>query len=198
MTFLANYYNMTIHNFKPPKSDESGEYEDGYEVEGEDQEDEGRAYMLEINPHYSNPSPTDRLNMIDARWVDTITGLFIDVTAVRKNDSAPEPGTLSCKDGHHYRDSDIFPLRESIFEGQVVKIPYAYSEILLEEYGEKALTRTSFNGWVEFYSACQRQPININNSHKWNQETLVWEPFNPIRKFAPPSPARPRLGSPLK
>ena len=72
--FLASYYNMTIHNFKK------------------------RNYLLEVNPKYTDNSYEDYLNVIDARWIDTETGLFIDITAVR-----PRPGkknVLCSKDQH--------------------------------------------------------------------------------------------------
>lgn len=62
--------------------------------------------MLEINPHYINPAQTDKLNVIDARWIDTENGLFIDITTARYNHSHPAgPGMLICKDGHEYRVS---------------------------------------------------------------------------------------------
>jgi hypothetical protein len=65
---------------------------------------EGRDYMMEVNPHYANREQTDRLNVIDARWVDTTSGLFIDVTTARYNWTHPAgEGMLSCKDGHEYR-----------------------------------------------------------------------------------------------
>ena len=72
--FLASYYNMTIHTFKK------------------------RNYLLEVNPKYTDDSYEDYLNVIDARWIDTETGLFIDITAVR-----PRPGkknVLCSKDQH--------------------------------------------------------------------------------------------------
>ena len=80
--FLANYYNMTIHKYVTPKVPE------------------GRKYMMEINPNYINGSITDRLNVIDGRWIDTITGVFIDITTVRPKKG--EPGLLGCKDRHNY------------------------------------------------------------------------------------------------
>lgn len=43
------------------------------------------------------------------------------------------------------QENDIFPLRDSFFEGIHVKIPFAYGSLLEEEYGEKALTLTVFN-----------------------------------------------------
>ena len=87
ITFLAKYYNMTEYHFTLP------------DIPG------GRNYLLEINPHYTIRGPQDKLNVIDARWVDTDTGLFIDISTVRKNYTAIAEGTkgaLMCKDKHHY------------------------------------------------------------------------------------------------
>lgn len=83
MAFLASYYNMTIHTVRTTHAPQ------------------GKNYMLEINPKYVNPSPTDELNTIDARWIDTLTGVFIDVTAVHPKRT--RPGLMYCKDNHIYR-----------------------------------------------------------------------------------------------
>ncbi|KAH0562844.1 hypothetical protein GP486_002531 [Trichoglossum hirsutum] len=130
MRYLANYYNMSVHR-----------YEDADSPDGKD-------FLLEINPNYVNRDRSDRHNVIDARWVDTTTGLFADITVVARNHSHPTKGMLSCKDGHDYLESSIFPLRDSTFEGIPVKIPYAYVGILAEEYGKQSLTRTKFAGYV--------------------------------------------------
>lgn len=134
--FLSEYYNMTKHHFDIPG------------VKG------GRSYLLEINPYYVVKSTKDKLNAIDGRWIDMSSGLFIDITAVRKDDekrAKGEPGALMCKDKHHYDESQIFPLRESYFEGVPVKIPYAYTELLEEEYDANSLTRTLFKGCIHVY-----------------------------------------------
>ena len=49
-----------------------------------------------------------------------------------------------CKDKHHYLEKDLFPLRDSIFEGIPVKIPYEYTWLLTEEYGKKSMTLTTY------------------------------------------------------
>ena len=86
MHYLASYYNMSVFHYKTPRIPE------------------GRDYMLEVNPHYVNREQTDKLNVIDARWVDTTSGLFIDITTARYNYTHPAgAGMLSCKDGHEYR-----------------------------------------------------------------------------------------------
>ncbi|KAL9598403.1 MAG: hypothetical protein Q9179_003931 [Wetmoreana sp. 5 TL-2023] len=105
---------------------------------------QGKNYMLEINPKWVDGSPDDELNQIDARWIDMLSGVFIDITAVRRK--RKQAGILFCKDRHRYREADLFPLRDSIFEGRPVKIPYNYAELLQEEYGRVSLTRTRFAG----------------------------------------------------
>lgn len=84
--FLATYYNMSVFHYKTPRIPE------------------GRDYMLEVNPHFENREQTDLLNKIDARWIDTTSGLFIDITAARYNLTHPAGvGMMSCKDGHEFR-----------------------------------------------------------------------------------------------
>ena len=87
ITFLAKYYNMTEYHYDIP------------EVNG------GRTYLLEVNPRYTTPGTEDKLNVIDARWIDTDTGLFIDISTVRANLTARAEGiqgALMVKDKHHY------------------------------------------------------------------------------------------------
>nr|XP_001398851.2 Zn(II)2Cys6 transcription factor [Aspergillus niger CBS 513.88] len=141
--FLADYYNMTEHHF---------------EISGVDG---GRTYLLEINPNYVVRSTDDKLNVIDARWIDTSSGLFIDITAVRKDDERREkdrePGALMCKDGHRFDETEIFPLRNSYFEDVPVKIPFEYVRLLKKEYGSKSMTASVFQGY------------------HFNQQTQVWD-----------------------
>jgi len=87
VAFLAKYYNMTEYHYKLPG------------VKG------GRNFLLEINPRYTVGGVEDTLNVIDARWIDTDTGLFIDITTVRTDwfaRSKGVKGALICKDKHHY------------------------------------------------------------------------------------------------
>ena len=105
--FLARYYNMTEYHFSLPGLSS------------------GRNYLLEINPHYMIRGTEDKLNVIDARWIDTGTGLFIDISTIRKNWTAIEDGVegaLMCKDKHHYfvsinaafRASEEVPLKRGV------------------------------------------------------------------------------------
>ncbi|KAF3051279.1 hypothetical protein E8E11_010872 [Didymella keratinophila] len=133
--------------------------------------DEGKKYLLEVNPHFLDSSTGDTHNRIDARWIDTSTGLFIDITTVHPvpADSAteverakhkfflahsdahdsplPDPDEMYTKDTHLYTTAALFPLRESTLEGTPVFVPYAYEQLLIEEYGPQALTETWFNSY---------------------------------------------------
>ena len=81
--FLASYYNMTIHSYRK------------------------RDYLLEVNPKYTDPSYEDYLNVIDARWIDIDTGLFIDITAVRPHYEKPD--VICSKDKHEENVSSGHP-----------------------------------------------------------------------------------------
>jgi len=165
MHFLALNYNMSMYHYHLPNIPE------------------GRDYMLEVNPAYVNGDVKDKLNMIDARWIDTETGLFIDITTIRVNHTARAlgiAGALMCKDKHHYLEKDIFPLRESIFEDTPVKVPFDYAWLLEEEYHKKSLTN-----------------INFEN-HRFNTETLVWEPVKKPKSLNKGARRRPRPGRPPK
>lgn len=85
MHFLASYYNMTIHTVRTTHAPQ------------------GKNYMMEINPKWVDGDPEDTLNQIDGRWIDMLSGVFIDITAVRRK--RKHPGRLFCKDRHEYRVS---------------------------------------------------------------------------------------------
>ena len=86
------------------------------------------------------------MNVIDARWIDVRNGLYIDITGLSQVDPINQPGVWKCKNLHEYRVVDLFPLRDTSFEGVPVSVPYAYEKILKEEYQPKALVLTDFEG----------------------------------------------------
>ncbi len=46
------------------------------------------------------------------------------------------------------QEKDIYPLRDSFFEGFPVKIPFEYGWLLEEEYGRTALTVTQYQQYA--------------------------------------------------
>jgi hypothetical protein len=106
-----------------------------------------RQYLLDVNPWIWQRDRGDGMNIIDARWIDVQNGLFIDITGLSETHPDSKPGVWSCKNYHKYRVTDLYPMRESVFEGVSAKVPYAYDKILIKEYKEKALVDTEFEGY---------------------------------------------------
>ncbi|KAJ3255447.1 hypothetical protein HK103_006264 [Boothiomyces macroporosus] len=85
-------------------------------------------YLFEINPHFRIRTP-QKQNKIDARFIDTRNGYFIDITGVSLiND------TIACKTPHSYQIDDIFPLVRTSFEGVPAWRPNNFEKILKQEY----------------------------------------------------------------
>ncbi|KAI9767929.1 MAG: hypothetical protein M1835_006967 [Candelina submexicana] len=105
-----------------------------------------REYLLDVNPWIMERERGDGDNVIDARWIDTHNGLFIDITGLSETHPDVQPGVWSCKNYHRYRTKDLYPLRESTYEGVPAMIPYSYDQILIEEYEPKALVLTEYEG----------------------------------------------------
>jgi hypothetical protein len=105
-----------------------------------------RDYLLDVNPWSRERERGDGMNIIDARWIDVRNGLYIDITGLSEIHPDQQPGVWSCKNYHRYSTSDLYPMRESTYEGVPAKIPYAYDKILQEEYQYKALVLAEYEG----------------------------------------------------
>ncbi|KNG50358.1 mannosylphosphate transferase [Stemphylium lycopersici] len=115
-----------------------------------------REYLLDVNPWIWERERGDGANIIDARWIDMRNGLFIDITGLAETHPDDRPGEWVCKNYHRYQTTELYPMRETMFEGVVAKVPYNYDKILVDEYKEKALTVTEFHG------------------HRWDAEKREW------------------------
>ncbi|CAK7222062.1 mannosyltransferase [Sporothrix bragantina] len=139
--YLGKHYNRTLHTYRY-HDDETGE-------------DLVKEYLLDINPNHGLPRG-DGLNIIDARWIDTSNGMFIDITGLAEREPKRNPGIWSCKNFHRYRTRELYPMRETEFEGVPATIPYSFDKILTDEYGTKSLVATQWEG------------------HTWNHEVKEW------------------------
>ncbi|KAF2250505.1 hypothetical protein BU26DRAFT_562485 [Trematosphaeria pertusa] len=128
LAFLGERYNQTHHKY----------VSDDGSVK--------REYLLDVNPMARERERGDGMNIIDARWIDLRNGLFIDITGLSETHPDTAPGVWSCKNYHRYHTSDLYPMRETVFEGVIAKVPYSYDKILIQEYQEKALVVTEFQG----------------------------------------------------
>jgi hypothetical protein len=109
---------------------------------------EPRDYFLDVNPYWQERVYGDGANFIDARFIDTRNGLFVDITGLTELDPVNLPNIVSCKNYHNYLLEDLYPLRETYFEGTKAKIPFNYKAVLAEEYGRNCLTRADWDGYI--------------------------------------------------
>jgi hypothetical protein len=130
LTYLSHHLNHTLQHYTSPDRLTK------------------RSYLLDVNPWALERTRGDGMNIIDARWIDVRNGLYIDITGLSETHPDTHPGVWSCKNYHHYNGSDLWPMRESVYEGVRALVPYRYERVLREEYGGEALVRTEFNGWV--------------------------------------------------
>ncbi|KAK5045021.1 hypothetical protein LTR84_010169 [Exophiala bonariae] len=115
-----------------------------------------RRYFLDVNSWAWQRDHGDGANIIDARFISVENGLFIDITGLSEVNPDTEPGVIMCKNDHKYRLRDMFPLRDTHFEGVKAKVPYSYVPILIEEYTELALVQTEFH------------------DHRWDPDMRQW------------------------
>jgi hypothetical protein len=109
-----------------------------------------RFYHFEINPNHRDRATRNRNfrdgtepNKIDARFIHTPTGIFIDITAL----AMLSDGRLGTKCPHVYREEDLFPLQLSEIEGVPVWVPSHVEEVLSQEYGRRAVTDPKYRNW---------------------------------------------------
>jgi hypothetical protein len=119
-----------------------------YSFQRPDGQEVSKTYLLDINPHYIEKDRGDGQNIIDARWIDTDNGLYVDITSVRERNF---PGVWSCKDGHRYDEPDLWPLMETVFEGIRAFVPSKSTDLLRAEYGAESTSREQFSGYVAYF-----------------------------------------------
>ena len=128
--YLGKHHNRTLHEYRY--------------VDEQTGKEDSRTYLLDINPHHVERTRGNGLNVIDARWIDISNGMFIDITGLAERDPKSSPGIWSCKNYHRYRTRDLYPMRETEFEGVRATVPYNFDKILTEEYGVKSMVTTEW------------------------------------------------------
>ncbi len=125
-----------------------------------------KLYLLDVNPNWRTYPNQDVFNIIDARWIDKSTGLFIDITVVHPcADGKPE---LCVRNHHRYDPNDIFPLVTSKFFGVEAFSPSNTEKILSTEYGLHCINSHQWRGYSFVKEGEKRtwSPIvaNVNNN----------------------------------
>ncbi|KAJ3253805.1 hypothetical protein HK103_000329 [Boothiomyces macroporosus] len=94
--------------------------------------------LLIIHELFKNWGKQDN-NVIDARFIDTRNGHFIDITGVSEYRRF-----LSCKTPRYYNYEQLFPLVRTTFEGIPTWRPNQYQKVLQREYRDKPYYKVHF------------------------------------------------------
>ena len=129
---MADNFNKTLHKYTTTIR--------------KDQQPTTTTYLLDVNPHCMERENGNGMNIIDARWINIDNGLYIDITGLSELHPKEYPGIVSCKNWHDYNVKDLYPLRDTEYEGVAAKVPAAYATLLVEEYGEKSLIVADYEG----------------------------------------------------
>ncbi|KAI0502937.1 LicD family-domain-containing protein [Xylaria bambusicola] len=142
LAFLGERYNRSMHFYDDDEREGANNTATTTTVK--------KMYLLDVNPYYGALTKGNGANVIDARWIDTSNGMFIDITGLRERDADKSPGVWSCKNNHRYRTGELWPLRRTEFEGVQAWIPYAFDKVLTDEYGPKSLVTEEWAGhrWI--------------------------------------------------
>lgn len=108
------------------------------------------------------------MNVIDARFIDTRNGFYIDITglSVKPNTKKLDDNMLlGCKSPHFYRFADIFPLVRTTFEGIATWRPNNITPLLTSEYSARALNQNVFKVSFDY----------LSQEYKFNKDTLEWQ-----------------------
>jgi phosphorylcholine metabolism protein LicD len=151
-----------------------------YKLNTHNEERNGK-YLLDVNYNfrYRNYQKT---NKIDARFIDTASGLFIDITGLAPLGNSKT--TIACKSPHSYLIRDIFPLREANFEGIATFVPNNWEKVLKEEYGPRALSDVSYQGyrfsnvtqaWELYDKVLRDELIKAHTKSRMGKFGYLWE-----------------------
>lgn len=106
-------------------------------------EDGGGRYYVDVGPTYVERLRGNGKNVIDARFIDVDTGMYIDITGLAY---AEQQEKFHCKNWHRYTLEDVSPLRRTLFEGKPAYVPRNFQKILNFEYKKNPLHNDRFQG----------------------------------------------------
>lgn len=90
-------------------------------------------FLIEVSPAYVQRVLGNGNNVIDARFIDVRSGLYLDITGLAYN-HPKDANQVGCKSPHYYLPTHISPLHLTTFEGMPFYVPHEYRWALREEY----------------------------------------------------------------
>jgi LicD family len=142
----------------------------------EDEKEGFGRYLIDVNPWYIQRTRGNANNMIDARFIDIRSGIFLDITALA---SYRHDYKLGCKNYHAYSLEQLSPLRKSVYEGSSVYVPHDYLSTLYEEYPQ--YNNTEYENWI--FDGDLRMWVEKDVCENFKQLTLKFDSNNVLTMY---------------
>ncbi|ANB14137.1 Mnn4p [Sugiyamaella lignohabitans] len=130
----------------------------------EDEKEGTGRYYIDVGPWYVSRHKGNGRNVIDARFIDIRSGIYIDITGLAQTD---RPGQFACKNNHYYHHDWLSPMRRTLYEGAETYVPNMYEAVLRDEYNK--YRQSTFKDW------------------SFNRDLRLWVPTKKCAKFNVPS-----------
>ncbi|ODV59251.1 uncharacterized protein ASCRUDRAFT_22958, partial [Ascoidea rubescens DSM 1968] len=152
------------------------------------------SYLIDVGSSFIQRTKGNSRNLIDARFIDTATGLYVDITAIAKSHKGnlfiketdekktkkvnelkqaldPDNELYNCRNNHFYSLDDISPLKPIYFEGVKGYIPANFKKILEREYNKSLL---KYRYWGHVFRRSLRLWIPLKEcSNRKNDQTCL-------------------------
>jgi hypothetical protein len=142
----------------------------------EDETEGTGRYLIDVSPWYIERERGNGNNVIDARFIDVRSGIYIDITGLAL---VRDDNQVNCKNNHVYPLSRLSPLRKSLYEGAPVYVPHDYESTLYQEYTK--YRDTEFRNWV--FNRDLRMWVDKNACAGYKQRNLKFDDRNELTMY---------------
>ena len=148
-------------------------------------ENQHSKYLIDVNPSYVHRNKGNGKNVIDARFVDIHSGLYIDITGLAETKAGED--FIYCKNMHKYPIKSFLNLTRTQFEGYPAFMPGNIDESLKSEY--RHYSSPIYKEWIYDFSSSKwirenRSPVPQSLVHKMEEfdriEQFIAENHNAI------------------
>lgn len=106
-------------------------------------------YLIDVGASIFSRERGNRQNLIDARYIDTVTGMYIDITALAESKTGVPlrlrnvRPVYACRNKHFARLEEVLPLQLTAMEGVPAYVPRRFGVLLAQEY-KTGMVKTKF------------------------------------------------------
>lgn len=152
-------------------------------------------YFIDISPWYVQRVRGNGHNVIDARFIDIRSGIYLDITGLAVTGAGMANKRVNCKNHHYYQLETLSPLRNTLYEGSLTFVPNDFGRILAAEYKNyrsPIFMGWSFNRWLRLWVGRRKCDDFQDNKKRFDSngdlllygacnDVAIWEEYNITR-----------------